>query len=183
MLPAPMHTTDDLAEIFDVVDDDDRVIGQATRAEVHARRLKHRAAHVLLFNSRGELFIQTRSATKDKYPGRYDSSASGHLASGEDYHGCAVRELHEELGLTIPPPDVRPVCQIAACEQTGWEFTRVFVVRGDHQPRVNPAEITAGGFWPMTRLRSAVESRPESFAPSFLRVFAEYCRRETVANG
>ena len=36
-------------EIFDVVDQDDRVIGQAPRSEVHAQNLLHRAA--LQFNA------------------------------------------------------------------------------------------------------------------------------------
>ena len=38
-------------EIFDVVDERDCVIGRASRAEVHARRLRHRAVHIFLFNS------------------------------------------------------------------------------------------------------------------------------------
>ena len=55
-------------ELFDVVDADDQVIGQATRSEVHARGLMHRAAHVFVFNSSGELLLQQRSATKDAHP-------------------------------------------------------------------------------------------------------------------
>ena len=89
-------------EIFDVVDDRDQVVGTATRSEVHARKLRHRAVHVFLFNLKGELFVQKRAATKDSFPGCYDSSASGHLNSGEDYDPCAKRELQEELGLVLP---------------------------------------------------------------------------------
>ena len=44
-------------EVFDVVNAADEVIGQATRAEVHARGLWHRAVHVLVFNSRGQVFL------------------------------------------------------------------------------------------------------------------------------
>ena len=35
-------------EIFDVVDENDRVVGRATRAEVHRRRLLHRAVHIVV---------------------------------------------------------------------------------------------------------------------------------------
>jgi len=57
-------------EIFDVVDELDRVIGTAPRSEVHRRKLRHRAVHVLLFNTRAELFVQKRSAAKDTFPRR-----------------------------------------------------------------------------------------------------------------
>ena len=87
-------------ELLDVVDENDRVIGVKTRGEIHARGLMHRAVHILVFNTSGELFIQKRSMSKDNDPGLWDSSAAGHVDSGEDYYDCAIRELGEELGLT-----------------------------------------------------------------------------------
>src|SRR5438046_2178358 len=94
-------------EFFDVVDEKDEVIGRASRAEVHRRGLKHRAVHVLVFNSRGQLFLQKRSQTKDTFPGAWDSSAAGHLCCGEQYDGCALRELEEEIGLAPSTPPER----------------------------------------------------------------------------
>src|SRR5476649_2591020 len=88
-------------EIFDIVNERDEVVGQNTRREVHARRLWHRAVHVLVVNERGEVFLQKRSMKKDIAAGKWDSSASGHLDSGEDYDACAVRELREEIGLEL----------------------------------------------------------------------------------
>src|SRR5688572_31217226 len=85
-------------EIFDVVNERDEVIGQKPRSEIHRLKLKHRAVHVLVFNSKGQLFLQKRSMTKDCFPGTWDSSASGHLDCGEEYDACARRELREELG-------------------------------------------------------------------------------------
>jgi isopentenyldiphosphate isomerase len=88
-------------EIFDVVNERDEVIGRQTRSRVHRLGLMHRAVHVLVFNARGQIFLQQRSMSKDRQPGLWDSSASGHLDSGEEYDACAVRELREELGLTL----------------------------------------------------------------------------------
>ena len=76
--PVCFHSRVMIEEIFDVVDDRDQIIGTATRSDVHARKLRHRAVHVFLFNLKGELFIQKRAATKDSFPRCYDSSASGH---------------------------------------------------------------------------------------------------------
>ena len=58
-------------EIFDVVNERDEVVGRAPRSEVHAHGLLHRAVHVLIFNARGELFLQKRSKTKDREPSRW----------------------------------------------------------------------------------------------------------------
>src|SRR5216110_4037851 len=94
-------------ETFDVVNERDEVIGQQPRSEVHRLRLNHRAVHVLVFNARGELFLQKRSMRKDCFPGAWDSSASGHLASGESYDACCFRELSEEIGLQLAGPPER----------------------------------------------------------------------------
>ena len=56
-----------LDELFDVVDAADRVIGRAARRQVHARRLRHRAVHIFVFDPRGWLFVQKRAA-KDAKP-------------------------------------------------------------------------------------------------------------------
>jgi isopentenyl-diphosphate delta-isomerase len=165
-------------EMFDVVDDQDRIVGQARRDEVHARGLKHRAVHIFLFNPRGELFVQKRSASKDTFPGRYDSSASGHLESGEDYDACAHRELREELELEIPLDRFRKHFKIAACQETGWEFVWVYSVQGDDHPVINPGEIEAGDFWSRARVEAMIADHPELCAPGFVRVYQEFRRRK-----
>lgn len=176
-----MTSRENMQEILDVVDECDCVIGRAPRDEVHARHLKHRAVHVLVFNPQAELFIQKRTATKDTFPGRYDSSASGHLATGESYEASAVRELQEELGLTIPFDQIQPLVKIAADNSTGWEFTWIYVLRGDYRPQPNPSEIESSEFWPLAHVQALLKADPELFAPSFIRVFLEFTRRETVA--
>jgi len=87
-------------EIFEIVDDQDRVIGTAPRRACHGDpTLVHRVAHVLVFNLRGELLLQKRSRHKDIQPGKWDTSVGGHLDPGEDYRTAAVREMAEELGI------------------------------------------------------------------------------------
>ena len=161
-------------EIFDVVDECDRVIGRAPRGEVHARQLRHRAVHVLLFNARGEFFIQKRAASKDTFPRCYDSSASGHLNRGEDYDRCARREIQEELGLVVPPKRLRKHFKIEACEGTGWEFVWVYSVVTDERPQINPDELESGEFWTRDHTKSMLAAHPERFARSFARVFNEF---------
>ena len=130
-------------EIFDVVNERDEVIGRKPRREVHACGLLHRAIHVLVFNSRGEIFLQKRSMTKDREPGKWDSSSSGHVDSGEDYDACAVRELREEIGLIVPKtPEL--LFKIGACAETDQEFVRVYRCRAEGPFELHPDEIDSG---------------------------------------
>ncbi|MCK5249813.1 MAG: NUDIX domain-containing protein, partial [Spirochaetaceae bacterium] len=70
-------------EIFDLVDDEDRVIGRAGRDEVHGNpALLHRVVHVLVFDGRGRIFLQKRAEDKDVQPGRWDTSVGGHVDAG-----------------------------------------------------------------------------------------------------
>src|SRR5690242_999159 len=112
-------------ELFDVVDERDQVIEQHPRRIVHQLGLRHRAVHVLIYNSRGELFLQKRSMIKDCFPGTWDSSASGHLEPGETYDHCAIREVKEELGLALQQVPIR-LFKVDACPETGQEFVWVY---------------------------------------------------------
>src|SRR6476659_666061 len=111
-MAAPNYTDPD--ELFDVVNERDEVIGQLARKEVHRRGLRHRAVHVLIYNSKGEVFLQKRSKHKDTFPQRWDSSAAGHLNPGEDYDACAPREVQEELGFTLRG-SLERVLRLEAC--------------------------------------------------------------------
>ena len=158
-------------EHFDVVDESDRVVGVETRGVVHARDLRHRAVHLFVFNARGELFLQRRSRWKDKHPGKWDSSAAGHLDSGETYEAAARRELSEELGLAPAEVARLPLEEIAsldARETTGWEFIRVYRVEHEGPFRWPAAEIEWGGFFPVAVVLAWVEAHPGDFAPGFL---------------
>lgn len=84
----------------DLIDENDNVIGKATRKEVKEKALLHRAVFVFVFNSKGELYLQKRSANMTVFPLLWGISASGGVDAGEDYEGAAVRELSEELGIT-----------------------------------------------------------------------------------
>ncbi len=158
-------------ERFDVVDEADRVIGADTRGNVHARGLRHRAVHVFVFNGAGEIFLQKRSRWKDKQPGKWDSSAAGHVDSGEDYATAARRELAEELRIDRPEaPDV--VGSIPASEDTGWEFVTLFRARAEGPFTWPAAEIEWGGFFPVEVVQEWLDRRPGDFAPGFVRCWA-----------
>ncbi|HAM72796.1 MAG TPA: hypothetical protein DCM86_14235 [Verrucomicrobiales bacterium] len=153
-------------EIFDVVNERDEVIDRRPRSEVHRRGLLHRAVHVLVFNARGEIFLQKRSMLKDCFPGTWDSSASGHLDSGEEYDACAVRELREEIGLRIETPPER-LFRVEACPETGFEFVWVYRCRSEGPFVLQPSEVEKGGWFSPVEVDGWISERPAEFASAF----------------
>jgi isopentenyldiphosphate isomerase len=157
-------------EIFDVVNDDDLVIRQASRGEVHRHGLKHRAVHVLVLNQRGQLFLQKRSMLKDCFPGTWDSSASGHLDAGEDYDACALRELQEELGLHLrcPPPRL---FKLPASPETGYEFVWVYRCQSEGPFILHPEEIEEGNWFTPDEIQAWLRRKPADFASAFREIW------------
>lgn len=153
-------------DIFDIVNERDEVIGRAPRSEVHARGLLHRAVHVLVFNSGGEVFLQKRSMKKDRQPGVWDSSCSGHVDSGEDYDQTAVRELREEIGLALNAPPAR-LFKLDACAETDAEFVWVYRCCNDGPFQLDPEEIDAGDWFAPERVSDWIQDQPGDFAPAF----------------
>ena len=150
-------------EIFDVVDERDEVIGQERRGEVHRRGLRHRAVHVLVFNQAGRVFLQKRSQGKDTFPGAWDSSASGHLDTGETYDASALREVREELGWQLASEPER-LFKIEACAATGQEFVWIYRGQAEGPFTLHPAEIETGGWFTLEEIERWVTERPQDFA-------------------
>jgi isopentenyldiphosphate isomerase len=93
-------------ELLEVVNEKGEILKTLPRSEIHGNpSLIHRVVHVLVFNSKGELFLQKRSMNKDVAPGKWDTSVGGHINSGESLDEAVKREMEEELGITSCEPE------------------------------------------------------------------------------
>ncbi len=167
-------------EIFDVVNERDEVVDRKSRREVHARGLWHRAVHVLVFNARGEVFLQKRSMKKDMSPGKWDSSSSGHLDTGEAYDACAVREVREEIGLKLTQTPQR-LFKIDACKATGWEFCWIYRCENEGPFTLHPEEIETGAWFAPDAVTKWMKEKPEDFASAFVLLWKLYLTRSDTA--
>jgi 16S rRNA (adenine1518-N6/adenine1519-N6)-dimethyltransferase len=167
----PARAGQDPEEQFQVVDDQDRPAGVASRGELHGNNLLHRAVHVFIFNSEEEIFLQFRSKLKDRHPLTWDSSAAGHVNATEGYDQTATRELREELGVEAA---LKRVAKLTASERTDFEFICLYVGSYSGALRPNPAEIEAGRFFPLGIVDQWTRARPTNFAPGFLACWNVY---------
>ena len=93
-------------ELIEVVTEKGEVIKVVTRSEIHGDpSLLHKVVHVLVFNSKNELFLQKRSMSKDVAPGKWDTSVGGHVNAGEILEDAVMREMEEELGINEGVPE------------------------------------------------------------------------------
>ncbi|QDT56783.1 Nudix hydrolase [Caulifigura coniformis] len=157
-------------EVFDVCDENDRVIATAPRSRVHAERLLHRAVHVFVFNSRGELLLQRRSATKDEAPLKLTSSCSGHLGAGEDYEQAAHREMQEEIELS---GSLEFLHKFPATVETAYEHTVLYRLVSDSEPQPDPAEILRMETMSLAEAKQRMIDDPADFS-SPLRVLLDW---------
>ncbi|MEI7026274.1 NUDIX hydrolase [Paenibacillus sp. y28] len=123
------------AEQFDVLDAQMNKIGTASRQQVHAQGLWHQTFHCWILQQagggQGKLLLQLRHPDKETFPNRFDISCAGHLTSGETVED-GVRELEEELGLSVPAQALT-YCGVVAEETViskdfvDREFSHVFL--------------------------------------------------------
>ena len=164
-------TYDPSQELVDIIDEKGRVVGQATRQEMRARRLPHRATYLLVFNGKGELFIHLRTARKDVYSSHWDLTIGGVVAAGETFNEGAKREGREELGVEIEPV---PLFPFRYSDERSMVQGMVYRVQHDGPFRLQPEEIVQGEFVPVEDLPQRVREAP--FCPDGVEVWKEFVR-------
>jgi isopentenyl-diphosphate delta-isomerase type 1 len=163
-----------LGEFFYVVDEDDNVVGVASREECHSSpSLIHRSVYVFVVNGRGEIFIQRRSAKKDLYPSFYTASATGHVDYGETYDDAARRELREELGIHAP---LHRLGKVKSFSETEREISMIYVCRYDGPIRPDMKEISEGLFMTIDEIKRSLETGEKKFAYGFKVAFEEFSK-------
>jgi isopentenyl-diphosphate delta-isomerase type 1 len=163
-------------EYLEVVDENNQLVGMASRREIHEKGLRHRSVHILIFNTQGDLYLQKRSPFKDQYPEHWDTSAAGHTDPGETQIEAAQRELREELGLNVP---LTEVFQYPACPETGWEFVTLFTARTDAPIHLNLEEATTGEYFTPDQVTQLLNDPLQKIAPALPFLYSLYQRNNS----
>ena len=148
-----------MAEAVICVAEDDTVIGPMSKLETHqGAGHYHRAFSVLLFNSKGEMLLQQRSADKVTFPNVWANACCSHpLHSQKEMETenamgvkrAAVRKLEQELGIdpsTVSTDDMVFMTKMryAARMNHEWierEVDHILVMCADLEINPNPNEV------------------------------------------
>lgn len=154
----------DCREYLPICDSENRVIGMAGRDVIHTQGLLHRAVHVLVFNGRGDLYLQRRGPSKDTYPLHWDTSVGGHQGIEESAEETAHRELFEELGIHGTP---HRIADLLPTRETGWEFIAVFTLVTEEEPRIDGVELIDGRWCSSDEIDRILRDGEMPVTPSF----------------
>lgn len=163
----------DDAELIDIVDEKNVVIGKAKRGEAHKKGHIHRALSVLILNSNGQILLQKRSAKKSVHPLSWDLSTSEHLLTGESYEEAGVRSVKEELGVEVLAEVVTKPKLQKRKYQKGKElildYEIVLMLKATHEGpfNIDPQEVSHVQFFNIDEIENMIKNG-EDFTIWFL---------------
>lgn len=99
-----------MEEYIDIVTQEGNPTGRKElKSVVHQNGLFHHTAHVWLYTKKGDILLSQRSASKSICPLLWDVSVAGHVDAGESITNGALREMKEEIGLTLSENDLQKI--------------------------------------------------------------------------
>lgn len=160
-------------ELVDIVDENNNLTGvQKMKSEAHRDGLWHRASHIWIYNSKGEVLLQLRAKNKPLYPDMWDISAAGHVSAGEDPIVSGLREIEEEIGLKVSEADlqlfkIRKKSSVYK-DIVNSEFNYVYLLKYDggvEDLKLLDGEVQALKFLPIEKVKSDLQSGSGSYVP------------------
>ncbi len=152
----------------------DGTLTPVEKLDAHRRALRHKAVSVFVLRG-DEILLQQRAAGKYHTPELWANTCCTHPQWDEDSRTCAVRRLHEELGLTGLTPEFREQIEYRADVGGGLtehEVVDVFVAHAEPPVALhpNPQEVMATRWLTFDALESEIAESPGIFTP-WLRIY------------
>ncbi len=144
------------------------------KLEVHRRGLRHKAVSVFVIDG-ARVLLQQRAMGKYHTPGLWANTCCTHPRWDEDASACALRRLHEELGITGLVPVFADRLEYRADVGGGLvehELVDVFTAKAGADLRLapDPDEVMATEWIELAALSNAVQRDPSRFTP-WLRIY------------
>lgn len=149
----------------------DEPLGPIAKADCHAGEgVLHRAFSLFLFNRKGQLLLQQRSALKPLWPAYWANSCCSHPRWGEELPDAVLRRTREELGVVLTTP-------------VTWHFSFIYHARfldagserelchvysavlDDVELHVDPKEVGAHRWVTSHELDTALRVEPGAYSP------------------
>ncbi len=160
---------------------------QKMKSEAHKNGLWHRATHIWIYNSKGEILLQLRAKGKPLFPDVWDVSAAGHVSAGEDPLTSGLREIEEEIGLKVKKEDLEffKIQKIKAVYKDikNNEFCYVYFLKfeGDVKKlKLQDEEVQEIKFIPLKKIEEELRTDPARYLPHgnyWLEIMNEIKRR------
>ena len=152
------------------VDKNDNQIGLKYKDEFFGSEFIHRAAHLILFNSKNEILLQLRASTKKLYPDVFTFSVDA-TVDDETYEECITREVQEELGIVV---DAKRLFTFPLFDDVDRAWHCVFVGASDDDITPDTREIQSIKWMKSDKLKNDIIKNPDKYTPAFVEGMKKY---------
>lgn len=159
-------------ELLDVVDENNELTGKAIDREiVHGNGLWHREVAVIIANKEGKILLEKRSPFKKQSPNKW-ALCAGHIGAGDSPENAILREMEEEIGVSINIEDLE-FLKVAIRnikfneEQYNRAFQYTYYWETDKKESdfiIQEEELTEVKFFDIEEIKEAVNSNDKNFA-------------------
>jgi isopentenyl-diphosphate Delta-isomerase len=160
-------------ELIDIYNENNESLNiEKMKSEAHKNGLWHRTSHIWIYNLRGEILLQLKSENNEFYPNMWDISVAGHVSAGEEPIISALREMEEEIGLSIKQKNLEffEVGKVKAIykKRINNEFYYVYFLKfdGDISKLVlQEEEVSKIQFFSVNKIEEELRTYPEKYVP------------------
>jgi isopentenyl-diphosphate Delta-isomerase len=152
-----------------LVDELDNAIGTMEKMDAHRKGVLHRAFSILLFNSKGEILLQKRSAKKYHSGGLWTNTCCSHPLPGESMQNATRRKLIQEMGIDLTPEFAYKFIYKTDLDHglIEHEFDHVFIGSFNGTPAINAEEVDSWKYIDRVSLKMDMIRYPERFTHWF----------------
>lgn len=152
----------------------DGALTPVEKLAAHREGIRHMAVSVFVIRGQ-DILLQRRALGKYHTPGLWANTCCTHPNWGEDARDCAVRRLHQELGVTGLEPEYRQTLEYRADVGGGLiehEVVDVFLAHAPDNLAVtpNPDEVMETRWIGYSALQHDVGAHGDRFTP-WLRIY------------
>lgn len=160
-------------ELIDICDESNNLINiQKLKSEAHKEGLWHRATHIWIYNSKGEILLQLRAKEKPLFPDMWDISVAGHVSAGEDPVISGLRELEEEIGLKFKQDDLQffNIRKVKTIDRNikNNEFYYAYFLKFDgdiNKLKLQDEEVQKIQFFNINKIEEELKINPDKYVP------------------
>lgn len=133
-----------MAELVDIVNEQDEVLQVVPRHVMRKEHLPHRATYVVVMNAQQRMLVEVRTLSKDYAPGLLDACVGGVVQSGEDPIVSSHREVEEEIGVDSQHLKFYNLGKLVIPHLSGSAFVMayLFLAIGDPITRRQKSEVS-----------------------------------------
>ena len=162
-----------MEETVILVSKNDEAIGTMEKMQAHRQGVLHRAFSVFIFDSKGRMLLQQRSAQKYHGALLWSNTCCSHPYPNEDVAAGAERRLQQEMGFTTPLTKIFEFTYRAPVENNliEHEYDHVFAGEYEGPVHINPAEVAGYKYDSMPDIKQAIQKQPQQFTAWFKLAF------------